>query len=53
MFGPKPTSPYTPLDKQDIISLNILLEEEAIKIYGEKGKKGVVIVTTKNGKPKK
>lgn len=53
MFGPKPTSPYAPLDKQDIISLNILLEEEAIKIYGEKGKKGVVIVTTKNGKPKK
>jgi hypothetical protein len=53
MFGPKPTSPYAPLDKQDIISLKILLEEEAIKIYGEKGKKGVVIVTTKNGKPKK
>lgn len=53
MFGPKPTSPYAPLDKQDIISLNILLEEEAIKIYGEKGKKGVVIVTTKNAKPKK
>jgi hypothetical protein len=52
MFGPNPTSPYAPLDQQDITELKILLEEEAIKIYGEKGKKGVVIVTTKNNKPK-
>jgi hypothetical protein len=52
MFGPNPTSPYAPLEKQEITSLKILLEEEAVKIYGEKGKKGVVIVSTKNGKPK-
>jgi hypothetical protein len=53
MFGPNPTSPYAPLDQQEITELKILLEEDAVKIYGEKGKKGVVIVTTKNNKPKK
>jgi TonB-dependent SusC/RagA subfamily outer membrane receptor len=53
MFGPNPTSPYAPLNEQDIESFTILQPEKAASIYGEKGKKGVVIVTTKNGKPKK
>ena len=53
MFGPNPTSPYAPLNEQDIESFTILQPEKAVTIYGEKGKKGVVIVTTKNGKPKK
>jgi len=53
MFGPNPTSPYAPLSKQDIETLTILQPEKATTIYGEKGKKGVVIITTKNGKPKK
>ena len=34
-----------------IESISILPPEKAVSIYGEKGKKGVVIVTTKDGKP--
>lgn len=52
LFGPNPTSPYAPLNQQDIISTTIYQGEDATKLYGEKGKKGVVIITTKNGKPK-
>ncbi len=51
LFGPNPTSPYAPLNKQKIESISILPPEKAVSIYGEKGKKGVVIVTTKDGKP--
>lgn len=53
LFGPNPTSPYAPLNQQDIISTTIYQGEDATKLYGEKGEKGVVIITTKNGKPKK
>lgn len=52
LFGPNPTSPYAPLNQQDIISTMIYQGEDATKLYGDKGKKGVVIITTKNGKPK-
>jgi TonB-dependent SusC/RagA subfamily outer membrane receptor len=51
LFGSKPTSPYAPLSKLDIYTISILQEEKATAIYGEKGKKGVVIITTKSGKP--
>jgi hypothetical protein len=51
LFGKKPTSPYAPLDKQRITSTNILKPADAIKIYGKKGEKGIVIITTKDGKP--
>ncbi|MBL7886676.1 MAG: hypothetical protein JNJ52_08010 [Flavobacterium sp.] len=51
VFGPNPTSPYSPLNKQEIETISILQDEKAISIYGEKGKNGVVIITTKNGKP--
>lgn len=51
VFGPNPTSPYTPLNKQEIEALTILQDEKAVEIYGKKGNKGVVIITTKNGKP--
>lgn len=51
LFGPNPTSPYAPLNQQEIESLSILQNEKAIEAYGEKGRKGVVIITTKNGKP--
>jgi len=51
MFGPNPTSPYYPLNKQEIESITIYQDDEAIERYGEKGKNGVVIVKTKNGKP--
>jgi negative regulator of sigma E activity len=51
LFGPNPTSPYAPLSKQKIVTLEILQNDEATAKYGDKGKKGVVIVTTKNGIP--
>ena len=52
VFGPNPTSPYSPLNQQDIETISILQKEKAIEVYGKKGEKGVVIITTKNGKPK-
>jgi TonB-dependent SusC/RagA subfamily outer membrane receptor len=51
LFGKNPTSPYAPLNKQEIKTIKILQDENATAIYGEKGKKGVVIITTKTGKP--
>ncbi|NRT16918.1 hypothetical protein HNP99_003292 [Flavobacterium sp. 28A] len=51
LFGANPTSPYAPLNKQEIQSIEILQNDEAITKYGDKGKKGVVIITTKNRKP--
>jgi TonB-dependent SusC/RagA subfamily outer membrane receptor len=51
LFGPNPTSLYAPLNKQKIETISILQDEKAISIYGEKGKNGVVIITTKDGKP--
>jgi len=53
LFGPNPTSPYHPLNQQEIEELSILQGEKAIAAYGKKGEKGVVIITTKNGKPVK
>jgi hypothetical protein len=51
LFGKNPTSPYAPLDKQEIKTITILQDLEATSKYGERGKKGVVIITTKTGKP--
>jgi hypothetical protein len=51
LFGSNPTSPYAPLNRQEIEKIEILQEKEALEKYGEKGKKGVVIIATKNGKP--
>ncbi|HEU0136258.1 MAG TPA: hypothetical protein VFQ50_03125, partial [Flavobacterium sp.] len=51
LFGEKPTSPYAPLNKQEIETITILQGEKATAIYGAKGSKGVVIITTKNRKP--
>ncbi|MBS7254339.1 hypothetical protein [Flavobacterium branchiicola] len=51
LFGKNPTSPYAPLDQQEIKTITILQDLEATSKYGEKGKKGVVIITTKTRKP--
>lgn len=51
VFGPNPTSPYYPLHKQEIESISIYQNQEAIDLYGEKGNKGVVVIKTKNGRP--
>ena len=53
LFGKKPTSPYAPLSEQEIINTKVLQGEQAIAAYGEKGEKGVLIITTKNGRPVK
>ena len=53
LFGKKPTSPYAPLDKQKITSTSILKATDAVKIYGKKGENGIIIITTKDGKPVK
>ena len=53
LFGPHPTSPYYPLNKQEIEAISIYQEDEAIELYGNKGKKGVVVIKTKGGKPTK
>lgn len=47
LFGENPTSPYAPLSKQKIEKIEVIQPADAIKIYGEKGKKGVVIITIK------
>lgn len=51
LFGKTPTSPYAPLDQQDIQTVKILHEKAEIAPYGKRGEKGVVIITTKDGKP--
>jgi hypothetical protein len=51
LFGKNPTSPYAPLNKQEIKTITILQDLEATEKYGDRGKKGVVIITTKTGKP--
>lgn len=53
VFGPNPTSPYYPLNKQAIESVTIYQNEEATENYGDKGENGVVVIKTKNGKPLK
>ncbi|WP_310555108.1 hypothetical protein [Flavobacterium sp.] len=51
LFGKNPTSPYAPLDRQEIEKIEILQDEDAIEKFGKKGEKGVVIISTKNRKP--
>ena len=51
LFGKNPTSPYAPLDKQEIEKIEILQDQNATAKYGKKGEKGVVIISTRNGKP--
>ncbi len=51
VFGPNPTSPYSPLNQQEIETIAVLQKEKATQIYGEAGKNGIIIVTTKNAKP--
>jgi TonB-dependent SusC/RagA subfamily outer membrane receptor len=41
------------LKSEDIESIDVLKEKKAIESYGEKGKNGVVIITTKKYKAKK
>ena len=51
LFGTNPTSPYAPLEKQEIIKTKIYQGEDATDLYGDKGKNGVMVITTKYGRP--
>lgn len=51
LFGPNPTSPYAPLNQQEIETILVLQGEKAIANYGKRGEKGVVVITTKDRKP--
>lgn len=51
LFGPNPTSPYAPLNQQEIETILVLQGEKAIANYGKRGEKGVVVITTKGRKP--
>lgn len=53
LFGPQPTSPYYPLQLQEITTSDVFLQKEGSERFGEKGKNGVIVITTKNGKPLK
>jgi hypothetical protein len=53
LFGANPTSIYAPLSEQEIEYILAIKQEDAVPVYGEKGRKGVVIVSAKNGKPAK
>lgn len=52
LFGDYPTSPYYPLKKQKITSCTVIKPEDAVKAYGPEGVNGVVIISTKDGKPR-
>jgi TonB family protein len=47
----KPT--FGTISPETIESVSVLKDDSATKIYGEKGKNGVVIITSKNAKPAK
>ena len=47
LFGKNPTSPYAPKSKKKIEKIEVIQPVDAIKIYGKKGEKGVVIISIK------
>lgn len=46
-------SPFTNLDPNNIESIEILKDADATAIYGSRGANGVILITTKRGKPGK
>lgn len=46
-------SPFNTINPKDIESISILRDADATSIYGTQGSNGVVIITTKKGKPGK
>ncbi|GEM52731.1 SusC/RagA family TonB-linked outer membrane protein [Empedobacter brevis NBRC 14943 = ATCC 43319] len=46
-------SPLNTLDPSTIASIEVLKDADATAIYGSRGANGVVLITTKNGKPGK
>jgi TonB-linked SusC/RagA family outer membrane protein len=50
---PSPTSPLNSINTDNIESIEVLKDADATAIYGTKGANGVVLITTKKGKPGK
>jgi TonB-dependent SusC/RagA subfamily outer membrane receptor len=46
----KETTDIKHLQPDDIASFSILKDDKALELYGEKGRDGVILVTTRNGK---
>ena len=51
LFGPNPTSPYAPLNQQEIETIQVFQGQKAIANFGKRGEKGVVVIRTKDRKP--
>ncbi len=47
------SSPLNDINPQDIESISVLKDADATAIYGSRGANGVIIITTKRGKPGK
>jgi TonB family protein len=50
---PSETSPLSSVKQEDIASIEVLKDETATKLYGDGGKYGVILITTKQGKTDK
>ena len=50
---PRRTSPLNSINPGDIESIEVLKDADATAIYGSRGANGVVLITTKRGKPGK
>lgn len=46
-------SPFASINPSDIISMEVLKDADATAIYGSRGANGVVLITTKKGRPGK
>lgn len=51
--GIRANSPFNTIDPLDIESIEILKDADATAIYGSRGANGVILITTKKGKPGK
>ncbi len=47
------TKPFSEISPEEIASINVLKGEKAVKTYGEKGKEGVIEITTKKASDQK
>jgi TonB-linked SusC/RagA family outer membrane protein len=52
-FGQNGLSPLNSIDPNDIESIEVLKDADATAIYGSRGANGVILITTKKGKPGK
>ena len=52
-FGGPGFSPFASINPNDIESIEVLKDADATAIYGSRGANGVILITTKKGKPGK